>query len=265
MELLKPEQVASSKLARLGLYGDNGVGKTTFLASIPESEGQGLVVSSDQENVKPLLNHPWITIAKHDKWDDLITIYTLIKNGKSPFKWVAYDTETRNQAFAGYKLSGQVVKPEDTVKWLSNPPASGKGFQYWENIGALCAEHVRQTCLLPVHVIFLFQEMTREPKFEQGTLETTPALTPLALREVKSSLEIVGRLYVDTSDGASDGAITLEDISEAQQLRTINPNTKETRRLLLGKHPRYFAKGPTHKLGYTVENPTWEALAPAWS
>jgi hypothetical protein len=117
--------------------------------------------------------------------------------------------------------------------------------------------------MLPLHVIFLFQEMTRQPKFENDILETTPALTPAALREVRATLELIGRLYVDL--GSDDGVLTVDAGSESENLRKINPNAVETRRLLLGKHPRYFAKGPTAKLGYTVANPTWDALMKAWS
>jgi hypothetical protein len=74
----------------------------------------------------------------------------------------------------------------------------------------------------------------------------------MAWAGIKDIVEIVGRLYVEEAEYG--------DIGETKH-RDIDPNMQETRRLLIGKHPRYFTKGPTHLLGYTIENPTWDKLA----
>lgn len=265
----KPEDVASSGLARLGIYGDNGTGKTTFLSTIPP-EIPTLVLSADNENIKPLRGHDHFGIAKIQKWDDLVEIYVAFARafaaGKPP-KWkaVAFDTVTRFQMMALRKVTGQALPaPGDEAKFLQTAPKLAKGYDAWDSIGALTAELVRQWSLLPLHTIFLMQEMTRTPKYENDILETSMALTPAAVREVKTTLEIIGRLYVQGAGkdgdelsaaltGASDGG------------RQIDLSFREQRVLLLGKHDRYFAKGPTHQLGYAVLDPTWDKLAASWS
>src|SRR5438128_12531556 len=105
--LVTAEDVASSRLARIGLYADNGVGKTTFLTTVP---GRGLVVSADQENVKPLKGHAdHIRIWKMNDWNDLDDILHLLQGKDTPFEWCAFDTWSRVQdmainAVVGYEL-----------------------------------------------------------------------------------------------------------------------------------------------------------------
>jgi hypothetical protein len=259
----KAEDLVDVGYARAGIYGENGAGKTTFLSTIPP-DIQTLVLSANNENIKPLRGRPHIRIAKITRWDDLYDYYLSLKKGNHKYQCIAVDTETRMQALAGLKISGQEVKPGEEVKWLQSAPRLGKGYDYWDSVGSLCAEHVRLLCGLPMHVVLLFQEMTRTPKLENDLLETGPAVTPAALREIKTTLEILGRLYVETEEG-EDGELMIDEGGEAAQLRRINFRTVEKRRLLLGKHPRYFAKGPTEQLGYCIENPTWASLAPSWS
>jgi hypothetical protein len=251
VKILRAEEVASSDLARWGIYAKNGVGKTTFLTSIPP-EIPTLVVSADNENVKPLKGFNHIRVVKVDKWDDLLAVYQYLKSDKNKFKCVAMDTWTRMQVLAMNKITGYSASGEDAEKFISQIPKVAGGFQHWQQIGALAAEWMRYFIQLPLHVIFLLQEADKESKTDEGVVETGPMLTPWALTELKESLERVGRMYVDF-----DGIDELDGANP----RTVSGDTVEVRKLLIGKHPRYFGKGNTRKLGYVVLDPTWDKLA----
>lgn len=275
--LQRPEEIVSSGLARWGIYGENGVGKTTFLTTIPTHELPLLVVSADDENVKPLRGMQNVAIAKVTRWDDLAEVLKLLQDGlllrdgrpdpdvlsgkKKFFRVVAFDTWSRLQGLAIHKVTGyEIARPGQEINYLTHVPKTPRDFREWGQVGALSSEWARYFMRLPIHTIFLFQENTREPKFEGDPIVTAPALTPEALRGIKEALELIGRLYVVRKE-PGDGL----PVSPADRLRQIDPTTIERRMLLLGKHERYFAKGPTHALGYVVEDPTWARLAASLS
>ena len=247
------EKLVSADKARWLIYGDNGVGKSTLLATV---EGKGLVVSAQGENIKPYRGHPNITVAQVSAWDDIVGLYTqLQKRGSTPgFDWIGFDTLTRLLGFGLEKVTGVVRTPEQMLAYFKNPPKSARGYDAWNDVGFLGREMVDLYQQLPLHVIWLCQEETVQPKFENDILRTIPLLAGnVAWKGVKDILEICGRLYVEGSEYA-DGVGNARD---------IDPHFEEVRRLLIGKHPRYFTKGPTHVLGYTVEAPTWKNLAPS--
>lgn len=262
-QLLKPEEVATSQLARVGIYGQNGVGKTTFLSTVPASLPM-LVVSADEENVKPLRGLAHVRVAKIATWGDVCEVFLHIQRAvdanKCPFKVIAFDTWSRIQALVLNHVVGyEIAKPGHEADMATQVPKTPKGFDQWQAIGALAGQWMRYFMRLPLHTIFLFQEVTRTPKFDNDILETGPALTPSALITAKEALEIIGRMYVVEDKPQEDDLGTLANAS----LRSINAQHKEKRMLLVGKHERYFTKGPTHQLGYVVEDPSWSKLAAA--
>ena len=269
---VSPEEIVTAFWARLGIYGENGVGKTTFLASIPDDpEHKLLVLSADQENVKPLRGRKYTKVIKIVHWDQVAQVYAALRKGGHDYKILATDTVTRLQAMALSKVSGTPLpEPGQEAKYLLNPPKTAKGWGTWEDVGTLGAEYVRQFSTLPMHMIFLFQELTKEAKFEGQPYETSAALTPAGLRSVKESLEILGRLYVENVTEQT-GEVTIDVGATSAQSWGIDPNVKQRRRLLLGSYEsgnhKYFAKGPTHLFdgNISIVDPTWEKLSPAWS
>lgn len=261
------ESLIQAGLANWGIMGNNGAGKSTFAAS---SKVRTLVVSTGVENIKPYRGKPNITVQKLSRWDDLLAVYmqlrhqTLLPNGnpnpaiagREPL--IVFDTWSRMQGLAMDKVVGVrdslTMNDADLQQLLLKVPTTPRGYEQWQQIGGLSNIWMANFQLLPIHKLFLFQIGTREPKV-QGELHLTgPALTPYAIAYVRESVEMLGLLYVELSGGSSPLA---GDGSERQ----INPNAKETRRMLIGQHPAYTTKGPTHILGYTVENPTWDKLA----
>lgn len=259
------EEVYSAALARWGIYARNGRGKTTFLSSIPE-DIPTLVVSADAENVKPLRKKANIKVVKAEEWEDLDDVLSTARqfaayakqNGRTAA--LAFDTWSRIQGLCvnfivGYKL----VEPGKEADYMTQAPKLPKGFESWQQIGALMGTWLEYFCRLPLHLIFLMQELDRHPQNEKDILETTPALTPSALVRTMEALELVGRLYVELDNGKGD-KIDLSEIEDGAN-RSINPGAREVRRMLVGYHPRYRCKGDTAALGYVIEDPTFSKLA----
>lgn len=256
------EAVYSSKLARWGIYGRNGVGKTTFLSTIPD-DIPTLVASCDAENVKPLAGKSNILVSKVSEWQDLDDILELgraleVRAKKSGVTaCIAFDTWTRMQAMCLNHMAGfKLVEPGQEAKYILEAPRLPKGYEAWQQIGALMGTWLEYFERLDVHLIFLMQEVDKHPQHEADILVTEPILTPSALGRCFDSLELVGRLYVDLQSGKD----ILADVDDNAK-RAIDPNAKEIRRLLVGHHPRYRTKGDTKQLGYVVEEPTFDKLA----
>lgn len=249
--LKSADELVVSGLARWLIYGDNGVGKTTFLSTL---QGPWLVVSAVHENIKPLVGCPNIKVWQLRHWDDMELIYRVLSDKRNPFVGVAFDTFTRCLAFGAEKVMGVSRDSATMAQYLKNPPAVGTAtYKTWTSIGNLGLEAVRNFNSLPTHVIYLCQEESIQPKVDTDTVHTRPLLIGnVAWAGIKDIVEIVGRLYVEEAEYG--------DIGETKH-RDIDPHMQETRRLLIGKHPRYFAKGPTRLLGYTIEDPTWDKLA----
>lgn len=274
MQLLTAEEIAFTWLARWVIYGDNGRGKTTLVSTIPPHIPT-LVVSFDQENTRPLVGKPHIKIMKVNHWDEIGQILELFRarttlgdnnftpnpdflSGKKPFfKALVFDTWSRAQGLAANKLIGYdpFAPGQDFKKFLREAPKNPKGWEAWQQIGALATEWMRYFMYLPVHTIFLAQEMEYEKRFGSKTYRIGPAFTPSALVRVKEICHLLGRLWVSTGGGEINLAVSDED------RYAINPAAQERRYLLLGSHDGYDSKGPTDILGYCPENPTWELLA----
>lgn len=258
IKIQRAEEVVSSSLARWGIYGANGVGKTTFVSTIPP-DIPTLVVSADEENVKPLVGKGHIRVVKVSRWTDIGDIYAYLRdkisaheNGKKFFKCIVFDTWTRMQGLALNHVVGYDVEmPTNVQELISRIPRTARGYDVWHQVGLLASEWARYFVRLPIHTVFLFQETIRQPQSELGVVTIEPALTPSALAAVKDALELIGRMYVATSG----------ESGLAEDLRSVDPDATERRYLFLGKHERIFAKGPTHILGRVVEEPTWSKLA----
>lgn len=279
----KPSQVVGSTFLRSGIYGTIGTGKTTVAASAGDyvekliERGEWVrgkpymwVISAFPENVKAFLPYEeHFLITRMVDWRQLQQILTVLEQGlllpngtpnpeaQKPgafFRAICFDTWTRILCFAIWLKSGiEMPGIGQEQKYIENLPHQPRGFDLWNEIGELSNLWQQYFCRLPIHTMWTYQEELREGKFEETPVMTGPALTPAASRAVREGLEILGRLYVEgTAPGVSLG--------QASDLRAINASAQEQRMMLLGKHDRYYTKGPTHALGYVLANPTWEKL-----
>jgi AAA domain-containing protein len=247
------EQIAKSQYFRGGWYGLNGVGKTTLLSTVDK---QWWVVSADRENVKPYLGLPNVRIIVMHEWNDLDDILHMAKIASKQGKLagIGFDTWSRIQAHAFNHIArAKIIDPEDEAAialYMEEGPRLPKGWEAWQQVGSLMAAWMDFFTGLPLHTVFLMQELTDRPKFENDILRTGPMLRPEAFNRAFESLELLGRLYVAIDEGG------IPDPNDPNR-REINPTAQEKRMLLIGAHPRFRAKGPSRELGYCIENPDW--------
>ena len=257
---IPPDKIASLTHVRMGIYGPNGAGKTTLASTIPDTE-RVLFVSVDDENIRPVAHLKHFRVLKLRKWNDILMIYQALAHGDSKITTLVWDTWSRVQDLAVGKVTG--YEPADTSKlsqYINSIPRSPNGWAGWGQVGALCSEWQRNFNMLPMHVIYLLQEQDRR---DQEDVKTGPRLTPEALKGIRDSLELLGRLYVDLEapgTNGSSGEPPPLNLLDSPQTDRIDPNVREIRRLFIGQHERYIAKGPTHILGRVIDNPSWARI-----
>lgn len=272
MDLYVPrEKLTALTHARIGIYGPNGAGKTTFASTVPDTE-RVLFVSVDDENIRPVASLKHFRVLKLRRWNDLLLIYQALANPKNTITVVVWDTWSRIQDLAVGKVCNyEPADPAKLAQYIDRIPKNPNDWRGWGQVGALCSEWQRNFNLLPIHMLYLLQEQDRRREVEED-VKTGPRLTPEALKGIRDSLEILGRLYVElqapdpTANGKSDEPLppALPDLlgpMDPHNVR-IDANVKEVRRLFIGQHDRYIAKGPTHLLGRVVSDPTWDKIVP---
>jgi hypothetical protein len=261
LQILQPNEVMALSHLRAGIYGRNGVGKSTLGASIDGINV--LVVSVDDENIRPYLGKPNIRVAKIRKWRDVIDVYDVVANPKNKIQALVWDTWSRIQDLAlGHVCAYEPSDPAKLREYIERIPKSPQDWKGWNQIGALCSEWQRNFNLLPVHALYLMQENDREQRYADS-VQTGPRLTPYALMGIRDSVELLGRLYVDveqTPEGGDAPQVPMLDMDMDAHNTRINEHAREVRKLFIGQHDRYIAKGPTHILGLVVRNPTWQSL-----
>ncbi len=294
VKLMRPEDAVRADKLAIGIYGDNGMGKTRFVSTIDPTIPTLVVSGSEEPLLKPLGGKSHIWSVSIQTWAELGEVYNLASTPGAPpallemlkdstekdpgrkeviqarikdprfrskvepfFGCIAIDTWTRLQALALAAITGQEPPEEGTeAEFISEAPRLPKGFDAWQKIGSLTAEWMRYFVRLPIHKVFLFQEQDRHPKFEgDGEVVTLPALTPAAIPTAKEILELLGRLYVVLEGGES---AVLGD----KQPKIVNLEPKEVRYLFIGKDGRYFAKGDTEAFGVrAIRDPDWGKIA----
>jgi hypothetical protein len=269
MDLYVPtDKIQALTHVRMGIYGPNGAGKTTLASTIPESE-RVLFVSVDDENIRPVAHLKHFRVVKLRRWNDLLIIYQALAHPQNKITTLVWDTWSRVQDLAVGKVTGyEPSDPSKLSQYIDRIPKSPANWQGWGQVGALCSEWQRNFNLLPLNIVYLLQEQDRRREVEDD-VKTGPRLTPEALKGIRDSLEILGRLYVDLAAPAlgapsPDGEPLppTDWAAGAQAADHIEANLREIRRLFIGQHERYIAKGPTHILGRVVDDPTWDKIVP---
>lgn len=275
--LVRPDDLSTAQFLRAGVFGINGSGKSSLAASAARAGHRVLVASVGVENTKPYRGYGGrIYTRKVRTWDDLFPLIKMLDTGLNHpdvrsgdsqfFDFLVFDTWTRMQGSAAKKIAGWDPPADINAlgKKLMQAPKTPRGFEAWQQIGELSNQWIGYFMDLPMHILWLFQEETRTPTTGQGerAIQTGPTkigpmLTPSAIIGVRDSLEMLGRLYDPDIEPEDD---PLGENSFGVIKREINPDRKEERRLLVGQHPLYLTKGPTHSLGYTVRNPTIKKL-----
>lgn len=266
------EKISALTHVRLGIYGPNGAGKTTFASTIPDTE-RVLYVSVDDESIRPVARLKHMRVVKIRRWNDLLIVYQALAHPQNKITVVVWDTWSRVQDLAVGKVCNyEPTDPAKLTQYINSIPKNPHDWRGWGQVGSLCSEWQRNFNMLPMHMVYLMQEQDRRREVEED-IKTGPRLTPEALKGIRDSLEILGRLYVEleTPTAATNGtgdalppALPALDLlaTPGQQSARIESNVKEVRKLFIGQHDRYIAKGPTHLLGRVVTDPTWDRIVP---
>ena len=263
IEILKQTEIVSLTHLRAGIYGRNGTGKSTLAASITGLNT--LVVSVDDENIRPYLNKPNIRIAKIRRWRDVMDVYDIVSYPKANIQAVVWDTWSRIQDLAlGHVCAYDPADPQKLRDYIERIPKTPDGWKGWGQIGALCSELQRNFNVLPIHGLYLMQEQDREQReTDATTMQTGPRLTPYALAGIRDSVEILGRLYVEVESAPTDGEAPEApsfDLDSKTPSTHIPEQAREVRKLFIGQHPRHLAKGPAHLLDRLVRDATGAKL-----
>lgn len=278
IDVILPDELETAEFARWGVFAQNGAGKSTLAASAARARHNVLVASVGIENTKPYRGFKGrIRVVKIKTWDDLFPLIQMVEKllklrGKEGV-WVpdvlVFDTWTRMQGSAARKIAGW--NPPSDIKELQKAllqaPRTPQGWTAWQQIGELSNQWVGYFMDLPLHILWLFQEEARTPTsgtgekvIQTGPTKIGPMLTPAAIGGVRENLEMLGRLYDPDIEPEDD---ELGENPFGKIKRQIDPDRKETRRLLIGQHPLFLTKGPSHATGYAPLNPTWKKLEKA--
>lgn len=279
---LKAEDLASLMTVRWGIFGRNGRGKTWFLRSLPDNLVWLYVTVGHERGLRTVSDKLWIPGTKRQPGKNLIpyvlnrfndlqalleTVDTMVDKGL--LQGMAWDTVSRVQDLAiGKVMNYEPTKPGSEKEYIDRIPKTPKGYDHWDQVGALTLEWLRYFNRRPLHQIWLMQEQDREVKYDEN-VQTVTRLTPGCYRGLYDDLELIGRLYVEVGGHEVEGEVTEAPVSMDALLKEggvdkykqdIDPDATETRKLFIGAHDRYLCKGNTAVLGRVISEPTWDKL-----
>lgn len=228
--LIKPASQVSGKI-KLCVYGRNGMGKTTFVAS---SDLKTLIIDCNERGSLSIRGRPNVDIFPLEYWEQLEWVYWMLKSGDHPYEVVGIDTIT-GLATIGMKW---VLGDEASRDASRDPLMPDK--RHWGKLGESMKNTIINWRNLPYHTIFTAQEKvsTLEDDESGGTIqETHPELSPSPRSTLLGAVDIVGRLYT-------------REVSNREGKKLIE------RRMLVGPHPKYVSKDRSGSLGMVQRRPT---------
>jgi hypothetical protein len=229
--IVKPSQI--KKIPRILVYGRNKKGKSTFGASAPD------VLIADPEQGSVWMKGLDPDIWPLNRWEDLNDLYSYLRLGKHPYKWVVLDGLTRiNDMALDFTMKIREEKAIDSQPGMVDR-------RDWGQAGKVMKTMMVNFYNLPnIGVIYTAQERPLEQQGSEADeeAEETPmgfvADLPKGSRgSINSLVDVIGRIYVVDVD--------------------YNGTTKKQRRLWLSEHPLYDTGGRSdHVLPDYIKNPT---------
>lgn len=213
--------------AKVLLYGDSGVGKTTAAAIAPkplivDCEGgtmslgriTGYEKAVDAQTIRP------------SSYSDLQQLYSYLQGGQHDRETVIIDSLTEVQAMSMDEILSDPKRPE---KFDRETPVLQ---DYGRNTNRM-RKLVRAFRDLPMNVVFTC--LPSESKDEtDGTVTVSPALTKKLSADVMGYVDVVGYMFVTSN---KDGEV-------------------QARRMLAQPRGKFLAKDRSGALGVGIDNPT---------
>lgn len=217
------------------VYGDSGVGKTTFAGSADDCPDLRPVLMIDFEGGTESLvrSYPDVQQVRVTTWKEMQAVYDELQRGKTGFRTVILDSLTEIQKFNMYSIM------EDLQKMRPDLDPDVPTMREWGKNLEQMRKFVRAFRDLPMNTIFT--ALKKDDKNDRtGMVTTMPSLSGKLAGEVAAFLDIVAYYYVKRIGSGEDA---------------------EDRRLLLTqKTETVIAKDRTRSLPVVVEDPTMQTL-----
>lgn len=235
------------RYANMLIYGESGVGKTTFAATAPrpilwlDSEGGTASIGDTSD----------IFVAKVDSLDTFREAVVYLQQNEGKFKTVVIDSFSETQAHILKEVMRAVVKNDPTRdEFLPQ-------FQEWGRVTGVMREIARAFRDLPLNTIVT--ALTREDTDDlTGRVKIRPRLSPTLADELPAFMDVTGYLYTVTAKGGEvgSGGVDAESDDEKKAPEVV-------RNLLLQPTGKYAAKlrapsgsnPPTH-----LKDPTFDEV-----
>lgn len=211
-----------ARYAKVLVYGESGVGKTTFASSAPgpilwlESEGgTGSIAEADL---------PKIDIARVTSLETYREALGLLQADPNAYKTVVLDSFTETQALILKEIMHMAVKSDP------NRDEFSPLFSEWGRLTGVMREIARGFRDLPMHTVIT--ALQREDTDElTGRVKVRPRLSPTLADELPGFMDAVGYLYAkgDIVDAKAlkDGA----EQPEVERIMLLRPTIKHVAKL----------------------------------
>lgn len=217
------------------IYGESGVGKTTFAGSADAVSALRPVLFVDIEGGTESLREPYpgCQIVRVQTWTEMQKLYDELYVNRHGFQTVVLDSLTEIMKFNMYEIMGNLARTRPDL----DPDIPGMR-EWGKNIEQL-RRFVRGFRDLPMHTIFTALERSDKDQ-KTGLVTKMPSLSGKVASEVAGFLDIVLYYYVKQIGQGEDS--TLKRIVLAQ------------------KTEGQVAKDRTRKLPMVIESPTMELI-----
>lgn len=186
IRLYRPGELNPSK--GICIYGKGGVGKTSLLHTMP---GNGLVIDfpSREGGTEVLAEfYPRIQVTAIEHWDEIEPLcWQLAQSAflkEHGFKWIAVDSITAAQKYAGYKIAGQHPLTEASKMTGKEMGAAGD----------LVAEFIFRVRQLPLYSVWIGLQRKRDGDDDGNGGIWGPDVYPSVQTALVPSMKIVGRM-----------------------------------------------------------------------
>jgi len=192
----------------LMFYSWNGCGKTTLAGKtgmktiLLDCGDAGVVTLRDADRSK-------LKIIRIQSCYHYLDVMDVINRNADKFDLLVVDTLTGLQSMAIREVKGKKAEMNQ---------------RKWGQVGSRVIECISETKSFPKDVIYLAQEKRKNRDEEEGTVQVIgPSLTPSVREYLSSSVDWVGRLYIE--NGKHKINFVLSDWIEAKDRGEIFPKT----------------------------------------
>jgi hypothetical protein len=228
------------------LYGKSGTGKTTFACTFPRPI---LLLDINERGTDSVRDQKGIDVIRVDDWDDLQSVYWLLKKGDHKYETAIWDTVSQVQDLAIKDVMGESNK--QAGDWGS---MSRKG---WGNVSAKLKNEISDWVKLDLNMVFIAHNriFNLDDEYDESEGQIDPSVGPRLMPSVSDSLcaevGVVGNMFI------------------REKVRKVAGKVKKKKQFCLrvGPHAYYTTKIRKPKkieVPEFIVNPSFEDLQNFW-